>query len=130
MWQEAERKVLAHIQTMYPQAYIIEWYCKGKDIYVPEVGISVEVKFDVISETTGNYLFEALCDGKPSWISTTESEWWVIVDSKWMKYLTLDTIYSTIIRNAIGLTKYIWEFDNDKIPMEWYLVPKQLFLTK
>lgn len=125
-WKEAELKVLKHIQKKYRDAYIIDGYCKGRDIHIPEIDIGIEVKWDIVSERTGNYLFEALCDGKPSWISTTDSKWWCIVDNHWLHYFTIEKIYETIIRNTIGLTKFTGEYCNDKIEMEWYIVPKKL----
>lgn len=125
-WKEAEIRVLNHIRTKYPSAFMIEWYCKWKDIFVPEKNISIEVKYDIVSEKTGNFMFEALCNWYPSWITTTESQWWVMCDTQRMNYFTIEQIFEVIIRNTIWLKYYYWEFDNDKIEMAWYLVPKQL----
>lgn len=124
--KEAELKVLHHIQKKHSSAYMMEWYCKWKDIYIPDIDISVEVKWDIVSDRTGNYLFEALCDGKLSGIATTESQWWALCDGDGIHYFSVENIFDTIVRNAIGITRYFWEYDNDKIEMGGYLVPKGL----
>lgn len=42
-------------------------------------GNTVEVKRDFKASETGNFAVEFMCGGKPSGISTSESEWWAIV---------------------------------------------------
>lgn len=43
--------------------------------------ITIEVKFDSMFLKTGNFAVEFECRGKPSGIKTTESNYWVFVDS-------------------------------------------------
>jgi hypothetical protein len=42
-------------------------------------GLTVEVKRDFKASDTGNFAVEFMCGGKPSGISTSQSEWWAIV---------------------------------------------------
>lgn len=75
--ESTEKKVLSYIKNKYADAYKIEGYFKDYDIYVPEVGKSVEVKQDFKSEFTGNFVVEVEFDGKPSALSTTKADYWV-----------------------------------------------------
>ena len=43
--------------------------------------ITIEIKFDSMFLQTGNFAVECECRGKPSGIKTTESDYWVFVDS-------------------------------------------------
>lgn len=82
--QEYEKKALAHIQEMYPEAYIVDGYCLDWDIYIPELKMGVEVKSDAQYKVTGNFYVEYFCNGKPSGISTTKAE---------IYYIYLDKLY-------------------------------------
>ncbi len=77
-----ERHILKKIQRRYPKAKKIEGYFKGYDLYVPEIGVRIEVKQDMKSQHTGNYVIEVEFGGKPSALSTTEADYWVIFDGK------------------------------------------------
>ena len=79
----SEDAVCAKIKKKYPRAHVIEGYCKGYDIYVPETKKKVEVKQDKKSNYTGNIVVEIeMPPGKPSALSTTEADYWVIFDGK------------------------------------------------
>ena len=82
--QEYEKKALAHIQEMYPEAYIVDGYCLDWDIYIPELKMGVEVKSDAQYKVTGNFYVEYFCNGKPSGISTTKAD---------IYYVYLDKLY-------------------------------------
>ena len=71
----AEDAVCAKINKKYPKAHVMEGYCKGYDIYVPETGKKVEVKQDKKSNYTGNIVVEIEFNGKPSALSTTEADY-------------------------------------------------------
>ena len=75
--EQLELRILKKIQKRYPQAKKIEGYFKGYDLYVPEIGLRIEVKQDKKSQHTGNYVIEIEYDGKPSALSTTEADYWV-----------------------------------------------------
>lgn len=131
-WKKAEDNILARTKLKYPLAYLEEWYYKEWDMFIPEKNIGVEIKYDMRLKQTGNFLFECTCDGKPSGISTTKAQWWVIVDIDFTAhYILLDDIFETICRNAIGIISFDWEINNwIPIPMTWYLVPKTILHHK
>ncbi len=79
--QIGEIKLLELIRTVYPNAYIQIGYCPEYDIVIPELNQTVEVKWDMESNRTGNYIVETTCNGKPSCINVTTATYWVFYDS-------------------------------------------------
>lgn len=71
-----EQKVLEIVKTKYPEAHIVDGYCKDWDIYIPEIGKGIEVKSDQKSQHTGNIVVEIEFHGKPSALSTTKAYRW------------------------------------------------------
>ena len=72
-----EAKHLKVIQKTYPDAYMIDGYCKEWDIYIPSVKFGIEVKSDKMSQKTGNIVVEVKFNGKASALSTTKSRYWI-----------------------------------------------------
>ena len=94
-WKEYE--ILQKVKKKYPKAYLNSDY--RYDIYVPETGDSIEVKWDRKSEETGNYFIECEFDGEPSGIEKSEATYWVIVDGDkmiWIKTESLKYLLSDI----------------------------------
>jgi hypothetical protein len=75
--QRAEEEALEYIKKIYPDAYIVDGYCKEWDIYIPSIGQGVEVKYDPMSKETGNIVIEVSFNEKPSALSTTKAYRWV-----------------------------------------------------
>lgn len=72
------------IQPKYPLAYVVEGYCKGYDIVVPDDDLiekKIEVKYDAMSTLTDNYMFETEYGGEASGLTTTTADWWLHVDN-------------------------------------------------
>ncbi len=85
-----ELMLLEKIRKKYPNAYLED--DNRYDIYVPETGDSIEVKYDLLSKDTGNYFIETAFDDEPSGITATEANWYVLVDKEnivWIKTETL-----------------------------------------
>ena len=79
----AEKEALRIIQKKYPKAHKREGYCKGYDIVIPELNMTIEVKFDLLYKTYGNLFIENTCNNKPSGIETTTAYgWWIFYDEK------------------------------------------------
>jgi len=65
---------------------------KGYDIWIPETGKSVEVKYDAMSKETRRWLIEIEMAKKPSGLLTSTADHWVFTDGeKWL----------TVARNAL-----------------------------
>ena len=75
--KRVERKHLSLIQKVFPDTYIIDGYCKEWDLFMPTFGMGVEVKYDKMSQKTGNIIVETEFNNKVSGLSTTKSPWWV-----------------------------------------------------
>ena len=85
----------------YPKAYIEQGYFKEWDIYVPELGIGVEVKSDQKSQHTGNIVIEIEFNGKPSALSTTKATYWVIYDGMELRWFLPSEIKRCIMENDL-----------------------------
>lgn len=85
--EKVENDVLKIIQKKYPKAYKIEGYCKEYDLYVPDVG-GIEVKYDEMSQQTGNIVIEIEMFGKPSALMSTKAYRWIIFDGQ--DYISFD----------------------------------------
>lgn len=72
-----EKKHLSIIQKKYPDAYMIDGYCKEWDIFIPSKNMGVEIKSDKMSQSTGNIVVEINFNNKPSALSTTKSKYWI-----------------------------------------------------
>lgn len=77
-----EDKFLEIIKKKYPDAYIIDGYCKEWDIFIPGQNFGIEVKSDQKSQYTGNIVVEIMFNGKPSALSTTKSKYWIFYTGK------------------------------------------------
>jgi len=115
-----EKYVLKIIQKKYPKAKRMKGYFKEYDILIPEINKTVEVKSDVKSLYTGNYLVEVAFDGKPSALSTTKADYWVFYDSECLVWITPDNIWRAV--SSFGLKEFIGK--GDKKSKCAYLCPK------
>ena len=123
--KKVEKIVCNMIKKKYTEAYMIEGYCKDYDIFVPEKDFGVEVKKDVKSQETGNYVIEVEFDDKPSALMTTKAEYWVIYDGEcyiWIKPSRLKALIS--IYGEGRLARFIGEGDSKY--KKAYLMPKEI----
>jgi soluble cytochrome b562 len=120
----SEDAVCKKINKKYPKAHVMEGYCKGYDIYVPEINKKVEVKQDKKSNFTGNIVVEIEFGGKPSALSTTEADYWVFDDGEIYIWTTPD-ILRQIIKPMIPV-RFVGNGDNkSKLA---YLVKKDIII--
>ena len=116
-----EQYILEGIREKYPKAKIMEGYFKEYDIIIPEINQTVEVKSDVKSLETGNYVIEVAFDQKPSALSTTTADWWVFYDSECEVWIKPDNIWKAVkglpLRDFVG--------DGDSKSKSAYLCPKE-----
>ena len=126
--EKIERTVLDDIRAgrtplfgeAYPDAYKIEGYFKGYDLFIPEIEVRIEVKRDVKSNETGNLVIEVEYGGKASALATTEADYWVFWDGECFIWTT-----PWRIRKAIrGLPVREFTGKGDPKPKKAYLCPK------
>jgi|SRR5210317_668200 len=119
-----EEEVLSMIKPKYPRAYIKDGYYKEWDIFVPELNLGVEVKSDEKSKYTGNIVIEIEFDGKPSALSTTKADYWVIYDGNQFNWFKPYRIKQCIKENNLRIARFIGKGD-DKYKLA-YLIKKEL----
>lgn len=119
-----ENNVLDMIKKKYPKAHILEGKHKGWDIYVPETDTAIEVKGDQKSKYTGNIVIEISFDGKPSALSTTLADLWVIYDGYNYNWFTPDDIRRCIKEN--DLKAVVFTGRGDTKSKEAYLIKKEI----
>lgn len=119
-----EEIVLANINKTFPQAHRMVGYCKEFDIWIPEINKSVEVKYDPMSNETGNIVIEVEMFGKPSALETTKADWWIFYDDKQFVCLDPEKIRNCIKENKLTCREFIG--NGDTVKKKAYLVKKEL----
>ena len=119
--REVEEYILERIQEKYPQAKLMEGYFKEYDIMIPEINKTVEVKSDVKSLHTGNYVVEIAFDGKESALSTTTADWWVFYDSECEVWIKPELIWKSV--KGLPMREFVGK--GDKKSKTAYLCPKE-----
>lgn len=119
-----ENQVLDIIKPKYPKAHILEGKHKGWDIYVPEIDKAIEVKADIESKRTGNIVIEISFNGKPSALSTTLSDYWVIYDGYNFNWFDPNDIKKCIKDNNLKAVEFIGRGDTKS--KKAYLIKKEI----
>jgi hypothetical protein len=100
-----EKIFLNRLQKKYPKAMLISGCFKDFDIYVPETDIKYEIKSDIKSNETGNYLIEVEHYGKPSALLTTKADYWIIYDQENWVCVKPDELKDLILLNGYRQVK-------------------------
>lgn len=109
--KKIEIEVLQQIKERYPSATLIHAY-KGYDIWIPEKGFGVEVKYDPMSNETGNIVLEFEFNNKPSAILTTTARYWVFYDDKEFVWMTPAQIIYCIFNSKQSYASFVGQGDN------------------
>lgn len=121
-----EQKVLIKIKEKYPSATLINAY-KGYDIWIPETNQGIEVKYDPMSNKTGNIVVEIEMNGKKSALTTTTADYWVFYDDNvfaWFK--PMDIVYCIFV-NKLRCVDFVGEGDSSS--KRAFLVPKDILFS-
>ena len=121
-----EQQVWMLLQRKYPCATIVTAF-KGYDIWIPEIHKSVEVKYDPMSNQTGNIVIEIWMYNKPSALLTTTADFWVFYDDNQFISIAPKKIVECIMVNDIRLKRFIGKWDT--VEKKAYLVPKELLFS-
>ena len=120
---EIEDKVLAIVRQKYPSASLIHKY-KGYDIWIPEIHKSLEVKYDPMSNETGNFLIEIEFNNKPSALITTSAHFWVIYDDFKFLFIEPMKIIQCIFLNKLQFAEFTGK--GDDCAKKAFLIKKNL----
>ena len=120
---EVEYAVLEIIRKKYPSASLINAY-KGYDIWIPELHKSVEVKYDPMSNETGNIVIEIEMNGQLSALSTATADFWVFHDDHVFVMMKPMSIVNCIFQNKLQYVEFVGQGDTSK--KKAFLVPKDV----
>lgn len=118
-----EEEVLERIRRKYPCALRIEGKFAPYDIFIPEIEKRIEVKSDPKSAETGNIVIEIEMGGRPSGLSTTRADLWVIDTPSAQIWIT-----PADLRQCIMLGEYTpatFTGAGDNVSKRAYLLPVQ-----
>ena len=117
-----ESKALEVIRQKYPSASLIEAF-KGYDIWIPETHKSVEVKYDPMSNETGNIVIEIEMNGKASALITTTADFWLFHDDHVFMLMKPMSIVNCIFQSKLQYVEFVG--NGDRSPKKAFLVPKE-----
>ena len=123
---DVEYKALAMIQKKYPCATIIHAH-KGYDIWIPELHKSIEVKYDPMSNETGNIVVEIEMNGKASALITTTADYWLYHDDHVFVMMKPMSIINCIFQNKLQYVEFVGK--GDSAEKKAFLVPKRLLFN-
>lgn len=118
-----ELKAIEMIQKKYPCATLVNAY-KGYDIWIPELHKSVEVKYDPMSNQTGNIVVEIEMNGKASALITTTADYWLFHDDNVFVLMKPMSIVNCIFQLKLQHVEFVGE--GDKASKKAFLVPKDV----
>ena len=121
-----EVEVLSTIKKKHPSAFMIDGYCKAYDIFIPEVSMGVEVKYDEMSSETGNLVVEIKMNDKLSALSTTLAHYWIFVTKQIYIWIKPDKIKDCIIQNNLQMRTFIGK--GDSVQKNAYLIKEKLLM--
>jgi hypothetical protein len=116
-----ERKALEVIRKKYPSASLIEAF-KGYDIWIPELHKSVEVKYDPMSNETGNIVVEIEMNNKASALITTTADYWLFYDDHVFVLMKPMSIVNCIFQSKLQYVEFVG--NGDRSLKKAFLIPK------
>ena len=122
--QKIEREILVLVKKKYDDAYLVEGYCKDWDIHIPSDDKGVEVKYDPMSQQTGNLVVEIEYNDKPSTLSTTKAYRWVFHTGKEIIITTPGILKDVIKNNSLQPARF--RGPGDPYYKRAYLIKKHL----
>tara|TARA_R110000803_G_scaffold61969_3_gene122096 strand:- start:3361 stop:3822 length:462 start_codon:yes stop_codon:yes gene_type:complete len=113
--------VLSRVRESDPFAIIIEGKFKQFDIYSPSTNTRIEVKSDIQSQHTHNFLVEVYMYGKPSALLSTEADIWCFFDNLNLIWVKPGKIKDLILEK--GYPQRVITGKGDSKPKRCYLIP-------
>ena len=120
--EAVELFVLMLIRKKYPLAVKIEGKFKGYDLWIPELSKSVEVKYDPMSNRTGNLVIEVYMYGKRSGLLSSTADFWVFYDDKDLLWVDREELMKFILLSDYPMRDITGNGDNN--PKKVYLINK------
>lgn len=115
--------VLELIKKKYPCAVKINGKFSGYDLFIPELHKSVEVKYDPMSNTTGNFVVEVYMYGKRSGLLSSIADYWVFYDNVSLTWIDREELMRYILSSGYKMKTITSRGDTQ--PKNVYLVNKK-----
>jgi hypothetical protein len=99
--ESAQDAVLKLLHKTYPKAHQIPGYFKEYDIHIPEIGKTIEVKYDIAVNRTGNYFLETEFNKKDEYgdivpvecgVAYTQADYWCEMDDEYMIFIEMSAL--------------------------------------
>ena len=119
--RRVEQLVLDRVRESDPFALPIPGKFEQFDLYSPMTNTRIEVKSDIKSQETNNFLIEVYMYGKKSALLSTEADIWVFNDSVNLVWVNPNKIKDLILEN--GYQQRLITGKGDKAPKRCYLIP-------
>ena len=119
--QRVEQIVLDRVRESDPFALLIPGKFPQFDLYSPLSNTRIEVKSDIQSQETNNFLIEVYMYGKRSALLVTEADIWVFYDAINLIWVSPDNIKDLIIER--GYAQRLITGNGDKEAKRCYLIP-------
>jgi|TARA_R110000765_G_scaffold89818_2_gene171177 hypothetical protein len=121
--KKVEQLVLDRVRETDPFTLPIPGKFHQFDLYSPMTNTRIEVKSDLKSQETGNFLIEVYMYGKKSALLSTEADIWVFYNGENLIWVLPESIKDLIIEN--GYQQRVITGKGDTVPKRCYLIPVQ-----
>lgn len=121
--KKVENLVLERVRESDPYALLIPGKFKQFDLYSPLSNTRVEIKSDIKSQETNNFLIEVYMYGKRSALLSTEADIWVLYDSINLIWVLPSDIKDLILER--GYQQRLITGKGDDTAKRCYLIPTQ-----
>ncbi len=121
--KKVEKLVLKRVRESDPYALLIPGKFKQFDLYSPSSNTRVEIKSDIKSQETNNFLIEVYMYGKRSALLSTEADIWVLYDSINLIWVLPSDIKDLILER--GYQQRLITGKGDETAKRCYLIPTQ-----
>ena len=105
-----EDDLLLRLRAVFPNAKRAEGLHPEFDIVIPELQKTVEVKYDPMSQKTGNIVIEYY-HNKPSAFSVSVADYWVIDTGTKALWFSKDSIFECIICEGLDPVRIVGTTD-------------------
>jgi hypothetical protein len=122
--EAVERYVLSILKDKYPESNMPGGYNKNWDIYIPEKGWGVEVKCDMTSNKSDQFVVEVAMADKPSALMTTKASLWVYYDGFSLYWVKPNRLKDAIILD--GYPQQQIKSGADRSYKRVYFIPKKM----
>jgi hypothetical protein len=118
--KEVEDRIVSLGKRLGYKAVPVDGKFAGYDFFIADTKKAYEVKYDPMSQKTGNIVIEVSMFGKRSGLMSTIADLWIIDTSKEMITISPDQIKNCIVETNPRLSQFVGKGDEE--PKKAYLI--------